>query len=298
MEAMIQNSFWLRIQLMMGLLLGLSACSPTGVDFESYVPKISIHPKPEAQLLNEHPIEVVVHRGANHLAPENTFAAAARAIELGVTYVEVDVHRSLDGVHYIIHDLGLGRTTSGWGPVRLRTSRYIDRLDAGSWFSEVYKGEKVPRLKEYLQWIKGKAKVYLDVKTANLEALVALVRELHMQKDTFFWFWNPGMAKELRELAPDFNLKINAHSPEEVLEAKKQYNAQIIECNVKEITQELVQVCRENNIRIMAYASSNTEEEFRAVIHSQADMVNLDKPRLYIEVLEADRKQNIPASAF
>ena len=265
------------------LIVGCWACTPSEVAYEQYVPADTIR---IAGLPEQHPIEVVVHRGANHLAPENTFAAAIKAIELGVDYVEIDVHRSLDGVHYILHDLTLGRTTDGWGPVPLRTSGYIDQLDAGSWFSEAFAGEKVPRLEEYLRWIKGKAKVYLDVKTADLEAVVRLVRELHLEKETFFWFWSDSMLKTFRKLAPELSVKVNAHSPEEAIAAKKEYDADIIECNVKEITPELVHVCDSLGIRIMAYATSNTEEEFRAVIRSEADLVNLDKPSLYLKVLE------------
>jgi glycerophosphoryl diester phosphodiesterase len=260
-------------------------CSPEENKPEQAPATYTIQTLPSAQLLKKHPIEVVVHRGANHLAPENTFASAVKAIELGVDYVEIDVHRSLDGVHYIHHDLMLGRTTDGWGPIRLRSSAYIDQLDAGSWFDPAFAGELVPRLDNFLRWIKGKAKVYLDVKTADLEKVVSLIRELDMEDETFFWFWSDSMLEEFQELAPELRVKINAHSPEEVREAKENYDAYIIECNVQEITPELVESCRTLNIRIMAYADSNTPEEFRAVIQSEADLVNLDRPSLYIEQL-------------
>jgi glycerophosphoryl diester phosphodiesterase len=261
-------------------------CSPEENKPEQAPATYTIQTLPSAQLLKKHPIEVVVHRGANHLAPENTFASAVKAIELGVDYVEIDVHRSLDGVHYIHHDLMLGRTTDGWGPIRLRSSAYIDQLDAGSWFDPAFAGEPVPRLDNFLRWIKGKAKVYLDVKTADLEKVVSLIRELDMEDETFFWFWSDSMLEEFQELAPELRVKINAHSPEEVREAKENYDAYIIECNVQEITPELVESCRTLNIRIMAYADSNTPEEFRAVIQSEADLVNLDRPSLYIEQLK------------
>ncbi|WPP48486.1 glycerophosphodiester phosphodiesterase family protein [Catalinimonas niigatensis] len=268
------------------LVIGAYACSPSEVTYEEYVPDYSIQKQALASLLEEHPIEVVVHRGANHLAPENTFAAAVKAIELGVDYVEIDVHRSLDGVHYIMHDLGLGRTTDGWGPILLRKSAYIDQLDAGSWFGEAYAGEKVPRLEEYLRWIKGKAKVYLDVKTADLEEVVRLIHELEMEQDTFFWFWSDNMLEEFRAMAPELRIKINAHSVEEIIEAKEEYGANIIECDVAEISPEMVHICDSLGIQIMAYATTNTKEEFRAVIQSHADLVNLDKPSLYLEVLQ------------
>ena len=269
------------------------ACTPTEVTYEEYIPDYILQKQPTATLLEPHPIEVVVHRGANHLAPENTFASAIKAIELGVDYVEIDVHRSLDGVHYILHDLTLGRTTDGWGPIRLRTSGYIDQLDAGSWFGEAFAGEKVPRLDEYLRWIKGKSKVYLDVKTADLEVVVGLVRALHMEKETFFWFWSDNMLEEFRKLAPELSVKVNAHSPEEAIAAQKAYDANIIECNVKEITPELVHVCDSLGVKIMAYADNNTEEEFRAVIRSEADLVNLDKPSLYLEVLKDSQQGDV-----
>ena len=42
--------------------------------------------------------EIVVHRGANALAPENTLASADSALSYGATWVEVDVRTSKDGV--------------------------------------------------------------------------------------------------------------------------------------------------------------------------------------------------------
>ena len=232
----------------------------------------------------------MVHRGANHLAPENTYAAAAKAIELGVDYVEIDVHRSRDGVHYLMHDMTLGRTTDGWGFIFLRTSAYLDGLDAGSWFSNQYAGEPIPRLDDYLKWIKGKAKVYLDVKTGNLEEIVALIRELGMEEEVFFWFWNNQKSRELKELAPTMGLKINAAAPVEARQAKAQYQATIIECEVEQVTPELVQTCRELEIRLMVYAQKNTREEYEAIIHSPADLVNLDRPELYLQVLDSLRR--------
>jgi glycerophosphoryl diester phosphodiesterase len=210
-----------------------------------------------------------------------------------VDYVEIDVHRSWDGVHYLMHDMTLGRTTDGWGFIFLRTSAYLGGLDAGSWFSDQYVGEPIPQLDDYLKWIKGKAKVYLDVKTGNLEEIVALIRELDMEDKVFFWFWNNQKARELKELAPAMGLKINAATPAEVREANEQYQATIIECEVDQITSELVQTCRELGIRLMVYAQHNTREEYEAVIRSPADLVNLDRPELYLQVLDSLQRNKV-----
>ena len=45
-------------------------------------------------------IEIVVHRGANHLAPENTIPSAMAALENGADWVEVDAEAKT--AYYII----------------------------------------------------------------------------------------------------------------------------------------------------------------------------------------------------
>ena len=161
-------------------------------------------------------IEVVVHRGANHLAPENTKASAQAAIELGAHYVEIDVRTSSDGVLYILHDATVNRTTDGSGLMASMSSAEIDKLDAGSWFGKEFKGEPVPRLRGYLLWIKGKAKVYFDVKDANPAQLIALVKETGMESNCFFWSGNKKWTREFRKQSPDLPLKVNAGSADEV----------------------------------------------------------------------------------
>src|SRR3954463_11529081 len=47
---------------------------------------------------------VLAHRGANRLAPENTVPAMQEAIDRGADGVELDVHRTADGVLVVRHD--------------------------------------------------------------------------------------------------------------------------------------------------------------------------------------------------
>src|SRR5690349_13596664 len=50
---------------------------------------------------------VIGHRGASVAHPENTLAAFAGAAALGADWVELDVHRSADGVAVVHHDVTL-----------------------------------------------------------------------------------------------------------------------------------------------------------------------------------------------
>ena len=55
------------------------------------------------------PPRVLAHRGLAIDAPENTLLAFAKALAVGVTHVETDVHVSADGVAMISHDPDLRR---------------------------------------------------------------------------------------------------------------------------------------------------------------------------------------------
>jgi glycerophosphoryl diester phosphodiesterase len=74
---------------------------------------------------------VLAHRGLALDAPENTLLAFARAIAIGVTHLETDVHASADGVAMISHDPDLARLTGRKVHVRQLTSHELRRIQLG-----------------------------------------------------------------------------------------------------------------------------------------------------------------------
>ena len=239
-------------------------------------------------------VETVCHRGANEYAPENTRAAAQLCVDWGVDYVEVDVRTSKDGVMYIIHDAMVDRTTNGTGHVVSLASHEIDALDAGSWFDPKFKGERIPRLEPFLRWIKGKTKVYLDVKGADPEKLVKLIYDLGFKDDCFLWSSNPIIMRGFCEHAPELPLKVNVKTPKEVEAAKRDYNARIVEFRVNDITPQLLETCRRLGIRTMVVDLGNDPRAYRKVIESGIDMINLDHADLFMEVQEQVRQDAKP----
>ena len=95
-------------------------------------------------------IEIVVHRGANALAPENTWPSAEAALQYGAKWIEVDVRKSKDGVLFNLHDETLDRTTNGNGPLAEMLSEEVCKLDAGSWFGPQFAGLHVTTIAEML----------------------------------------------------------------------------------------------------------------------------------------------------
>jgi glycerophosphoryl diester phosphodiesterase len=240
-------------------------------------------------------VDVVCHRGANEYAPENTLAAAELCIEWGVAYVEIDVRTSKDGVLYILHDPWLNRTTNGKGFLFQLTSDEIDALDAGSWFDKKFAGEKVPRLEPYLRAIKGRIKVYFDVKHADLKQLIKLVYDVGMEKDCFFWFDRTEKAIEFRELDKQLPLKVNVGSVDDVRAAADRYQANIVETSLRAMTDELVEACRARNLKIMILQTKKDPAAFRQIVERKADLVNLDHGDVFLKV-EREMKEQ-PAAA-
>ncbi|MCD4557709.1 glycerophosphodiester phosphodiesterase family protein [Schaalia sp. lx-100] len=93
---------------------------------------------------------IFAHRGASSLAPENTIASFAKAMEIGARRFEFDVDVMGDGTLLVIHDDTLDRTTSGTGGYYDKGYSDLRRLDAGRWFSDVYRFERVPELADVL----------------------------------------------------------------------------------------------------------------------------------------------------
>lgn len=67
--------------------------------------------------------------------------------------IELDVHFSKDDELVVIHDLRVDRTTGGRGLVRQHPFKELRKLDAGSYFSSEFKGEKIPHFTEVLNWL-------------------------------------------------------------------------------------------------------------------------------------------------
>ena len=115
---------------------------------------------------------IIAHRGFSAAAPENTLAAFARAIAAGADGIELDVHMSRDGRLVVCHDPTLERTTDGQGLIAAHTWEELRRLDAGSWYSPAFAGERLPALEEVAALAcRGSWRGVLNIELANLVAL-------------------------------------------------------------------------------------------------------------------------------
>ena len=137
-------------------------------------------------------IYVIGHRGAAGLMPENTLSAFARACEVGVDAVELDILLSADRKAVVYHDFKLnpeftraadGRWLASASPPAIKDLRLVDlktydvgRLKPGSRYSRRYPeqtpvdGERIPTLREVIRLHKKQCdpatQLWIEIKTS------------------------------------------------------------------------------------------------------------------------------------
>lgn len=114
--------------------------------------------------LHEPPL-IVAHRGASHIAPENTLAAFNLAWEQGADLVEGDIYLSSDDIIITHHDKTTKRTAGVDIQIRHQTLAELKRLDVGSWKDPRWAGERIPTLQEVLETIPDERGILIEIKT-------------------------------------------------------------------------------------------------------------------------------------
>lgn len=155
---------------------------------------------------------IVAHRGGGSLAPENTLAAIDTGARYGHKMIEVDAKLSADGQIFLLHDDTLERTSSGHGVAGRYFWNELERLDAGGWFHDRFREERLPLLSDVAERcachglainIEIKPTTGLDIETGRAVALAA--RQLWHERDVppLLSSFSIDALAEALEAAPD-----------------------------------------------------------------------------------------------
>lgn len=152
---------------------------------------------------------IFAHRGACAHAPENTLAAFELALAQQADAIELDVKLSADGQVMVHHDATVDRTTNGHGALKDMSLDELKALDAGSSFSEAFKGEKIPTLDEVFETV-GK-RTFINVELTNyttprdelVETVCMLVKKHKLQKRILFSSFFASNLSKARSYLPD-----------------------------------------------------------------------------------------------
>ena len=119
--------------------------------------------------------QVVAHRGVTSAAPENTMAAFARALDLGVDAVELDVRLTRDARPVLYHNYYLDDVTTGSGPLFERSAEELAGLRVNDRAGRT--GARLPMLEDVLREFAGRLGLEIELKGPEPEA-AAIVGEI------------------------------------------------------------------------------------------------------------------------
>lgn len=161
---------------------------------------------------------IVAHRGSSAIAPENTLAAFAQAIEDGAEGIEFDVRISKDGVPIVFHDATLRRVAKRKVKVSNLTFDELQTVDVGKWFNlknpkkadAKFEGEKIPSLVQFFDFLKGyDGRVYVELKseagdsTALVETVTKIIRASDWLKDVVVKSFDLEIISRAKEIFPE-----------------------------------------------------------------------------------------------
>jgi len=129
---------------------------------------------PDPRVADARLIHLVAHRGNAREFPENTLPAFRSALELGLRFLELDVHLCADGTPFVIHDHLLARTTGLPGSVFELTAPQLAAIDASEpgRFGTRFRGTRIPRLSDVLALLAGRPEItlFVEIKRQSLKA--------------------------------------------------------------------------------------------------------------------------------
>ena len=230
--------------------------------------------------------QVIGHRGAAALAPENTQASFDCALSLGVDAIETDIRATSDGELILIHDKRLDRTTNGQGLVKETPWSVIQTLDAGLWFGEKYRGAKIPLLRETLERYGKKTHLVLEIKQSGIELQVLeMVRQLGLLDAVTFTSFKFTALENIKTQSPTALVGwLTSDISEDNINKTLKAGFQQICLPALALSPELVTAIKKLGLEVRAWQVKDTAAMINA-IQAGVDGMTVDFPHLLLEAL-------------
>ncbi len=222
---------------------------------------------------------IIGHRGACYYEPENTLRSFKKALNLKCKYIECDVRLTKDNEIVIMHDKTLDRTTNGKGLVKNFTLKRLKNLDAG-------KNEKIPTLQEYINLLKNKTIMVIEIKKCKniLEKTLELIKKNKIQDKVVLLSFYPNYLIKIKKLFPKIKtcLLISPHHSY-ISKFVSLIKPDILGFYHKMINKDLLNKYHKNNLKIFAYVRVNENppnQYLKKLINLGLDGIALNKPIL------------------
>ena len=220
---------------------------------------------------------VIGHRGARGHLAENTLPSIAKALELGVDGIEIDVFRCASEELVVFHDQTLEKLTNATG--------YIEQLDLDSIRNiEVLNGFTIPTLEEVLNLINGRAMLNIELKGSQTAILTDQMLQTFFEKETWSAEKILISSFDLEELKLFYEVNqkvpiaiLTEDDPLDALPIAKELNAVAINPNYKSLNKENLTKIHKKGLKIYPW-TVNQPEEISALLALGVDGIITDFP--------------------
>ncbi len=249
---------------------------------------------PLREFILEEGVFVTAHRGSSGTAPENTLSAFRQAVRAGAKMVEIDVQMTMDNHIIAFHDRKLGRTVRGRKQTSSLSFDEIKSLDAGSWFSKDFAGERVPSLQEVIDEIHGKAYLNIEIKSQagenpedKLKEIIKTVYDAGYEAHTLFGSFDYQLLALLKQLDPNLptaaiRIPCDKYMPSDIA---RQAGCEAYVCSRKEISDKIAEDAIKHNIYIGVY-SIDKPKHLRKVMKYPIKTIVTNYPARIIGLME------------
>lgn len=117
-------------------------------------------------------LQIIGHRGAAGLIAENTLPSIQKALDLGVDWIEFDVHSTKDGRLVVIHNKHTRRIADEKLKVKHTDLLTLQQLETDS-------GIRIPTFAEVVQLVGDRAKINVEIKSIGCaQEIAATIKRL------------------------------------------------------------------------------------------------------------------------
>ena len=243
-------------------------------------------------------MEIIGHRGARAVSPQNTLPSFEVALKEKVPMIELDVELSRDGRDVIFHDDEVDQITRGQahGSINSFTFDELRKLNVHDGFSDgnFY---QIPTLGEVLDLVdkhKGedgnRTKVNIELKGANTAMVVADIVKRYLNagwkpEDFVVSSFRHDELEKFKKLVPEIKIAMFLNNdqwqelgtPEAAVERAKKLEAVAINPDKSFASVELVKAAHSNGLEINVY-TVNEPEDIKRMLEIGVDRIFTDDP--------------------
>lgn len=233
---------------------------------------------------------IVAHRGASGSAPENTMAAFHKAVIAGADMIELDVRLTKDFHIVVHHDQSVKRTTGAKGRIWNLSLQQLRLLDAGSWFDPKFHRERIPTLREVMEFLlPTNVALNIEVKTDGdqrtrtrfEECVILIIMEKRFEERAIVSSFDHKFIKRVHDLFPAIKTGALYHPARDVLKRPsslcKKIGASAFICSHTHLRPHMAEDVRSHGL-IMATYGINTPRHLDAALAVGVDAVVTDWP--------------------